>query len=86
MQTIAKMDALEEFRRLLPLTNIVQYDEEIHYRFKREASAKHFEKIAIDVILRKGMPLVATVETWSCAGVVFEVNLVISMAPEETIA
>lgn len=85
MQTIDKIDALDTFRKLLPLSNLVQYDGEIRYRFKREASARHFEQIALDKMLNHGLPLVAEVEVWESGGVVFEVNLVVSMAPEEVL-
>lgn len=80
-----KQQALGAFRKLMPLTNLHQEQDEIRYRFKRKESARYFEARALEMILKEGLPLITAVEEWSRKGVVFEVNLVIAMAPEETI-
>lgn len=81
---IIQIDSLEIMRKLLPLVDIYVDEEcrEMHYRFKQEASARHYEDVANRLIIANALPLVAEVALWSAYGVVFEANLIITYAPE----
>lgn len=79
---ILQINSLEIMRKLLPLADVYVEEKEMRYRFKREASARHYEDIANRLIIANGLPLVAEVAIWSHGSIIFEANLIISFAPE----
>jgi len=42
-----------------------------------------YERVALQIILDNGLPLIAHLEEWSSRGIVREIAVVIKMAPEE---
>lgn len=73
----------EQFRRLLPATNLQVWEDEMIYYFTNATTAKYFEALALEIILENGFPLVAVSETWASDGIVHQRSMRVTMAPEE---
>lgn len=82
METTIIQDKLEILRKLLPLKNVIVYEDEMHYIFRTEGAARHYEKIACQLILAHQLPLVTDIAIWRCSGALREANLCVSYAPE----
>lgn len=73
----------ETFRKLFPVTRVIVNDTDMRYRFRNIVTAQYFESMAQEIILANGLPLTAVMETWKAGGVIFEIQIVVELVPEE---
>jgi len=76
---------LNHFRHIFPSRQLIELPDELRYKMNSEDCGRIYESAARRVILRKGLPLVAELETWSSRGVVREIALVVREAPEQDV-
>lgn len=76
-------DIFDQFRKLFPLSKVIVNDTDMRYRFRNLVTAQYFESLAQQIILANGLPVTAELEVWKKNGVVFEMQIVVEMVPEE---
>lgn len=76
------MHPLVHFSNIFPSHRLVQIADELRYCLPNDDCARAYEFVARRVILAKGLPLVAMLETWQSGGCVREIALVVRAAPE----
>lgn len=76
------MHPLRHFNLIFPSHRLVRVADELRYRFVSDDLANIYERVARKIILAKGLPLVAHVETWQSGGVVREIAMVVKEVPE----
>jgi len=78
------MTPLLQFARIFPDHRLqVISKEELRYRFNSVDCARIYERVANRMILKKGLPITAHVETWESSGIVREIAMVVEPVPEE---
>lgn len=76
------MHPLVHFSNIFPSNRLVQIADELRYCLPSVDCSRAYEFVARRVILAKGLPLVAMLETWQSRGCVREIALVVKEAPE----
>lgn len=79
------MSPLQHFTNIFPDHHLIPLPDELRYFLPTRDCALAYEHVARQVILSKGLPLTAAIETWESGGYVREIAVVVREVPEEDV-